>query len=62
MKKYLEIVAYENEEVIRQMDVTEKTDREIDKIESGLNINLNHSEYFTRLKTELHNNILNKGK
>ena len=48
MKTYIEIIRYENEECVKRLDVSGKTQRSIDAIESGMNINLNHEEYFTR--------------
>lgn len=48
MYKYLEIVSHEDGEVVKRSDVTNKTERTIDKIDSGMNRNLNHAEYFTR--------------
>lgn len=44
---YLEIIQYNSGNVIKRMDLSGKTDNEIDKIDSGLNINLNHNEYYT---------------
>jgi hypothetical protein len=50
MKKYvyLEIVEYGTDEVVKRMDVTNKSERLIERIERGVNINLNHNEFFTR--------------
>lgn len=47
MKKYIEIVEREKEEVIKRLDVSDKSDRMIDRIESGININLNHDHFYT---------------
>lgn len=46
--KYLEIIAYENDEVVKRIDVTNMTQRSIDTIESGMNRNLNHNDYYTK--------------
>lgn len=50
MKKYIEIVQHGViEKVVKRIDVTSESERTIDKIETGLNINLNHESYFTRV-------------
>ena len=48
MKTYIEIRKYENDKCVKRIDVTGKTQRQIDKIENGMNINLNHEEYYTK--------------
>ena len=45
MYKYLEIVKDDTKEVVLRMNVTEKSERQIDKIWDGVSINLNHNEY-----------------
>jgi len=48
MKHYIEIRRYPtgtSPEVIKRIDVSDKPDKLIDSIESGININLNHNEY-----------------
>lgn len=47
MKKYIEVLRYDDYSLVKRIDVSEKTDRTIDKIEAGLNRNLNHEKYFT---------------
>lgn len=49
MKKYIEIVSFCDESISKRIDVTEKSDRMIDKIDIGLNINLNHEIFYTRI-------------
>lgn len=49
MRKYIEILTW-SDEVVKRMDVTGKSDRAIDRIEDGMNINLNHDEYHTRVQ------------
>lgn len=46
-KRVIQVISFSNREVVHELDVTGKTDRQIDKIDRGLNINLNHSEYYT---------------
>ena len=45
--KYIEIKTYNDGGVVKRIDATGKTDRSIDKIESGMNRNLNHDQYYT---------------
>ena len=45
--KYLEIKNWEDGGVLRRIDVSAKTDRSIDKLESGMNINLNQDQFYT---------------
>jgi hypothetical protein len=45
--KYLEVKSYENGEVVKRLDVSNESDRSIDRIERGLNINLNHEAFYT---------------
>lgn len=45
--KYIEIKKYDDEKVVKRLDVTDKSDRDIDRIEKGMNINLNHDKYYT---------------
>ena len=45
--KYLEIKSYDDGRAIKRMVVSDKSDREIEKIERGLNIQLNHEKYYT---------------
>lgn len=48
---YLEIRKRENDEVVKRIDVTDKSERQIDRCEMGMNINLNHEEYYTEQNT-----------
>ena len=45
--KYIEIKTFDSGEVIKRLDITGKNDSLADKIESGMNINLNHDKYYT---------------
>jgi hypothetical protein len=45
MFKYLEIIKDETNEVVSRMDVSNKSERQIDKVWDGVSINLNHNEY-----------------
>lgn len=44
---YVEVVRFKGLKTVHRIDVTGKTDREYERIERGLNINLNHKEYYT---------------
>jgi len=48
--KTVQVVEYKTDKVVHEIDVAEKSTRMIDKIDSGLNINLNHDLYYTRIK------------
>lgn len=47
MKKYIEIIKSASGEVIQRLDITDVSERSADRMESGVNINLNHKEYHT---------------
>jgi hypothetical protein len=49
--KYIEVIGYDEENVVKRLDVSNKTDRSIDKIESGMNINLNHDQFYTVIRS-----------
>ena len=53
MKTYIEVKTYESEECVKRIDVTGKSERSIDRIESGMNRNMNHKDYYTvQVETE----------
>ena len=45
--KYIEIKKYENGEVVKRIDVSNLSDNAIDKMDRGMNINLNHEVFYT---------------
>ena len=45
MNKYFEIIKDDTKEVVLRLDVSNKTERQMDKIWDGASINLNHNEY-----------------
>lgn len=59
MKKYIEIRRHDNDEVIHRVDVTGKSDRSVERIDDGMNINLNHSEYYTNIAEYEGEQVLN---
>jgi len=46
--EYLEIRKYHGDIVVRRIDVTGKSTNQVCKIDDGININLNHAEYYTK--------------
>ncbi len=47
--KYIEVRSFEAEEVVERINVSDMTERQIDKVERGMNINLNHKSYYTQV-------------
>lgn len=47
MTYYIEIVSYETGDVARRMGPY--AERKADKVDAGININLNHERFYTRL-------------
>lgn len=45
--KYIEVKSYDDGGVVKRLDVSDKTDRSIDTVESGINRNLNHDKFYT---------------
>lgn len=43
----VEIVSYDTGEVVKTMDA--ESERQADRIDRGVNINLNHEKFFTRV-------------
>ena len=50
MYKYIEIIKFDNNAIIKRIDVSDSGSRSIDRIKSGININLNHDEFHTVIK------------
>lgn len=50
MKTYIEIRKIDTDEVVKRVDVTDRSERSIERVEDGMNINLNHAEYYTEIK------------
>ena len=49
MKTYIEIIRYEDKECVKRLDVSDKSGRAIDKIDAGMNRNMNHEEFFSKI-------------
>ena len=43
----VQVIAYDTDEVIKEIAVP--TERQADRVDDGLNINLDHEKYFTRV-------------
>jgi hypothetical protein len=50
MKNYIEIVRDKTGVVVNRLDVTGKSERSIERCESGIHINMNHNEFHTRVR------------
>jgi len=48
--KYLEVIRTKDNKVVKRLDVSSMGERGIDRVEGGMNINLNHKEYHTDTK------------
>lgn len=51
MFKYLEIVKKETNEIVKRMDITNQSERQIERIEMGVLMNLNVKEYHIKIAT-----------
>lgn len=49
MYKYIEIIELDTDKVVKRIDVTGRGERSIERVEDGININLNHDEFITQL-------------
>jgi hypothetical protein len=45
--KQIQVIQKSDKSVIHSIDVTGKSDRQIERVEDGININLNHDEFYT---------------
>lgn len=45
---YLEVVAFDSDEVVKRIEVTSRSERGIEQAERGMQHNLNHDLYYTR--------------
>jgi len=60
MAKFVEVVSHETGEVIKRVDVSEKTDRMISKVMYGMAINMSE-DFYTRLTIDTAMSTPNKG-
>jgi hypothetical protein len=47
--KYIEVKTFKTAEVVKRLDVSGKSEKSIDRIDDGLNINLNHEKFYTSI-------------
>jgi hypothetical protein len=45
--KHLLVVSYKTDNVVKRLDLTGMSERQAENVENGLNINLDHSEFYT---------------
>jgi len=50
MFKYIEIIHTQSGIVTHRINATDKSERSIERVEAGVNINLNHDKYHTDTK------------
>ena len=48
----IDVVSYETGEVVKSVDVRGKAERTVDKVDRGMQINLDHEKYFTVVRHE----------
>jgi len=44
------VISFKTEEVVKELDVSDKSDRQIEKIETGMQYNLDYEKYYTLIK------------
>lgn len=44
----IEVVSYETGEVVKALDCAGKSESAVDRIERGMNVNLDHERFYTR--------------
>jgi hypothetical protein len=50
MKSFIAIRKYGDDKIIvKKIDVTGKSERQIERVDDGININLNHTDFYTEL-------------
>ena len=50
-RKFVEVRTYKDDTVVKAIEVTGQSNRSIVRVDSGLNINLNHDDYYTTIVT-----------
>ena len=46
----IEIISFKTKKIVKIIDCKGKSERYINKVDDGININLNHQEYYTLIK------------
>lgn len=47
--KYIEIKSYKGDEIALRIDITGKSERDIEKAEEAMGMNLNHNEFYIEI-------------
>ena len=50
MKTTIQIIEFNTEKVVKEVDVTGRSNRSVNRIKAGMDINLNHFEYYTLIQ------------
>lgn len=45
----IEIVEYATDKVVKTIDCHDKSERQVEKVDDGVNINLDHDRFYTRM-------------
>ena len=48
MKRYIEVVEYESEKVIHKVDVSDKSERQAERVMDGMDRQINNEKFYTR--------------
>lgn len=51
MTRHIEVVEYETNKVVHRVDVSDKSERQADRVMDGMDRNLNHEKFYTRYST-----------
>ncbi len=46
-EKYIDIIEHSTGNVVEQIDVSGRSDRQVERVDNGININMNHEMYYT---------------
>ncbi len=52
-KRFIEVVEHGTDKVIERIDVSDKSHRHAERVMDGMDRNLNHEKFYTRLSTTL---------
>jgi len=56
MDYYVQVISYETDEIVKELGPM--SERKADRVDNGLNINLNHERYYTWIVSEEEREIL----
>ena len=49
MKRWIEVIEYEGDKVVHKVDVSDKSQRQAERVQDGMDRNLNHEKFYTRM-------------